>query len=66
MAMLMLLIASWSSGCAAFRTKVMVIPADKAVTRLEAGQTFTATNNGWFVPDARFQELLHKLAEKQP
>jgi hypothetical protein len=58
---LLLSMLAWSSGCA---TRVVVIPADKQVIPLEAGQTFKAPSNGWWVPDARMQEILHALEAK--
>ena len=46
-------------GCAA---RVVVIPADKTVHYLPAGQNYVAPNGGmWLVPDARMQEILRKL-----
>ena len=59
--MALLLMLGWSSGCA---TRVVVIPADKHVLPLEAGQKFTAPWSGWWVPDARMQEILHALEAK--
>ena len=38
-----------------------MIPADKTVTRLEATESFTPPIPGWFVPDARMQEILARL-----
>jgi hypothetical protein len=58
---LLLSMLAWSSGCA---TRVVVIPADKQVIPLEAGQTFKAPSTGWWVPDARMQEILHALEAK--
>ena len=60
-AMALLSMLGWSSGCA---TRVVVIPADKQVLPLEAGQKFTAPSSGWWVPDARMQEILHALEAK--
>ena len=58
---LLLSMLAWSSGCA---TRVVVIPADRQVIPLEAGQTFKAPSTGWWVPDARMQEILHALEAK--
>ena len=58
---LLLSMLAWSSGCA---TRVVVIPADRQVIPLEAGQTFKAPSTGWWVPDARMQEILHALESK--
>ncbi len=55
-AMLSMLV--WLGGCA---TRVVVIPADRQVIPLEAGQTFKAPSTGWWVPEARMQEILHAL-----
>jgi len=41
--------------------RVVVIPADKTVVRLEATEPFTPSIPGWFVPDARMQEILGRL-----
>lgn len=60
-AMALLLMLAWLNGCA---TRVVVIPADKQVLPLEAGQKFTAPSNGWWVPEARMQEILHALEAK--
>lgn len=50
-----------SAGC---KTRVLVIPADKKVERMESGRNYTPAINGWFVPDARFQEILTELNNK--
>lgn len=47
--------------CGCLATRVVVIPANKTVTRLEAAEPFTPLINGWFVPDARMQEILARL-----
>lgn len=60
-AMALLSMLAWLNGCA---TRVVVIPADKQVLPLEAGQTFKAPSTGWWVPDARMQEILHALEAK--
>ena len=49
----------WTS-CAHYK----VISADKTVRRLKAMDTFKAPFDGWFVPDARWQELREALADK--
>jgi len=59
--MALLSMLGWSSGCA---TRVVVIPADRQVIPLKAGQKFTAPSSGWWVPDARMQEILHALEAK--
>jgi hypothetical protein len=38
-----------------------VIPANKTVVRLEAAKRFTPSISGWFVPDARMQEIIARL-----
>jgi len=60
-ATLTLLMLGLSNGCA---TRVVVIPADRQVIPLAAGQTFKAPSTGWWVPDARMQETLHALEAK--
>ena len=60
-AMALLSMLAWLNGCA---TRVVVIPADREVVPLEAGQTFKAPSTGWWVPDARMQEILHALEAK--
>ena len=36
-------------------------PADRRVVRIQAGSTYVATNNGWFVPDQRMYEIKNAL-----
>lgn len=61
----MMSIACWSlvcaTGCGLLSRKVVVIPADKQVRYLKAGQTYTATNDTYLVPPARMQEILRAL-----
>lgn len=57
----MILTASYTSGC---RAPIVLIPSDKTVSLLKAGQSFTASNDVYLVPPARLQEILHKLAEQ--
>jgi hypothetical protein len=49
---------TWSGGCA---TKVVIVPADREVIRIQAGEAYTPRFNGWFVPDARMREMLLQL-----
>lgn len=63
-ATLMLLIASLlilSAGC----KRLIVIPADKTVIRLQTNESFRPTIPGYFVPDARMLEILEQLSKKQ-
>lgn len=46
------------SGCA---TRVVAISDNKLVDRMKAGVPYTPDGNGWFVPDARFREMLMEL-----
>ncbi len=46
-----------SAGCS---TRLVVLPADKTVVRMPAGESYTPQNSGYFVPDARMQEILKK------
>ena len=48
-------------GC---KTRVVVIPGDKAVVRLEPNRPYSPGIPGWFVPDARMQEILNELGER--
>lgn len=62
--MLTLSIASWmtmSVGCAT--SKVVVIPGDKAVVYMPAGKPYTPASDGFFVPQARMQQILHDQAD---
>ena len=49
------------AGC---KTRIIVIPADKAAVRMEAEHPYVPAVPGWFVPDARMQEILHELKDK--
>lgn len=49
------------SGC---KTRLVVIPADREVTRLPAAVEFTPAIPGYFVPDARMLEILTELNRK--
>lgn len=62
--MLMPLIALSMTSCAVLKRKVIVIPADKTVTPLPAGEAYTPDIPGWFVPDARMQEIITELKAK--
>ena len=44
--------------------RVVVIPADREVTRMPASEAFTPTVPGWFVPDARMKEIMDALNDK--
>lgn len=61
-ATLSLLTASLLIHCAGCRSATVIIPADREVKFLRAGQTFTATNDVWLVPPARMQEILDRLS----
>lgn len=54
-------IAVFLSACA--ETAPLVIPADHAVLHLKAGTAAPA--DGWYVPDARMQEILRALNDQQ-
>lgn len=57
---LMICCALVASSCSAIR----VIPADKEVSYLPAGQSYTAPKGGmWLVPPARMQEILDALSK---
>ena len=46
------------SGC---KTRLVVIPSDRAVKRLYSGKAFVPESPGYFVPDARMLEILTEL-----
>lgn len=46
------------SGCV---TRTVVLKSDEVVQRLPAGQPYTPTNSGWFVPDAKMHSILTEL-----
>lgn len=46
------------SGC---KTRVVVIPSDRAAIRLPAGSSFIPSVPGYFIPDARMLEILTEL-----
>ena len=48
-------------GC---KTHVVVIPRDRAVVRLEPNRPYSLVVPGWFVPDARMQEILNELGRR--
>ncbi len=54
----LLLLVLTATSCRS--TRVIVIPADREVRPMPAGQPFTPPVRGWFVPDARMQELLQR------
>lgn len=62
---LMTLMLSWTSvltGCV--HPKVIVLPADRSVTRMPAGKPYTPEIPGYFVPDARMLDILNRLSAK--
>jgi hypothetical protein len=48
------------SGCVTYK----VISADRQVLRLQANKPFIPAIDGWFVPDARWQEIRQAIADK--
>jgi hypothetical protein len=51
--------------CAGCQTqKIIVIPADKQTTRMEANKNYVFKIPGWHVPDARMQEIMQQLERK--
>jgi len=62
--MALLSMVALSLGCACSTPRVVVIPADRQVLPVSAGQVFHPPVNGWFVPQARMQEMLHALERK--
>ncbi len=50
---------SWS-GCKG----PTVLSSDETLARLKAGQTFTATNDGWFMSDALYLRYRKAVADR--
>jgi hypothetical protein len=48
------------SGCAHYKA----ISSDRIVRRIKADETFHAPVDGWFVPDARWQEIREAIADR--
>jgi len=57
----MCVLSATLSGC---KTRVVVIPSEKTVFRLPAGEAFKPPIPGYFVPDARMLEILTELNRK--
>lgn len=64
--MLLLLMLGWIALCGCRNPRVVVVASDRVVVPLKANEPFTPAVPGWFVPDARMQELLRKLELKEP
>jgi len=62
--MALLSVLALSTGCGCSTTRVVVVPSDRQVVPLNAGRAFRPPVDGWFVPTARMQELLHALERK--
>lgn len=65
-AMPLLSMLAWSVLCGCQGTRVVMVAADRVVVPLPAHEAFTPAVPGWFVPEARMQELLRKLELKTP
>jgi len=48
------------SSCAHYKA----ISSDRIVRRIKAEETFNAPVDGWFVPDARWQEIREAIADR--
>ena len=48
------------TGC----TRLRVLDADKTVVRVVKGKMFHVEHDGWFVPDARWLEIMNALNDK--
>lgn len=59
-----LMILSLSCVCGCHTTVVRIIPADRTVERVKGGRTYQPSVDGWFVPDATWQEINYMLGEK--
>lgn len=62
--MVLLSTLALSAACGCSTPRVVVIPSDRQVVPVNAGQKFRPPVDGWFVPTARMQELLHALERK--
>ena len=60
----MLSIPVWLAILSGCKTRVVVIPGDRAATRLPAGSSYVPSVPGYFVPDARMLEILTELNRK--
>lgn len=49
----------------ACRTRVLIIPDNKEVHRVERDKSFLPKVNGWFVPDSRMLEILNKISQEK-
>ena len=61
--MLTALTGSWmltATGCRTTPTLV-IIPQDRLAIRMSAKVAYTPEVNGWFVPDARMNDILNQL-----
>lgn len=50
-----------SAGC---KTRIVAMADDREVVRMPASTPYTPAAPGWFVPDARMQEILTELNKK--
>jgi hypothetical protein len=64
LSLLAMLTLSYLTGCALFQRKVLILDAEKTVTRVKSNEAFTPGFNGYFVPDARMKEILDALSKK--
>lgn len=58
-ALIVVLMTIWT-GCAHYK----VISADRQVRRVKAGNSLVAPVDGWFVPDARWQQMNEAIADR--
>ena len=52
------------TGCALAQRKVLVLPADRVVVAMPAGEAYTPVEDGYFVPKTRMKDILDRLSEK--
>jgi hypothetical protein len=58
-ALMSLWLLTWT-GCAHYR----VVSQDKTLRRLKAGASVTPAIDGWFVPDALYQEMREAIGNR--
>jgi hypothetical protein len=64
LSLLAMLTLFYLTGCAMFSRKILILDAEKTVTRVKSGESLTPSFNGYFVPDARMKEILDALSKK--
>ena len=63
-AIVLALVLASTSGCVGLKPRVVVVPADRTVTFVKAGTTFTATNDAVLIGQALWLDLNEALATR--